>query len=308
MKLRLALFCLTAYTAIAADKDFNGKWNIVVENSRNRTWWLEVKGAGASKLSGSFIGAPGGQLDALEKPSIVGGELQFTFVRGEEKRDYRARVTGDKLTGSMEATVKGSKEAAVPWTGIRAPKIKDKDDGKWEPMEPVLLFNGRDTAGWRKLRPNAPGWTVKDGNLVNEPGASDIVSNLKFWNLILRAEYKYSAGSNSGIGLRGRYEIQIFDDYGKPPESHGHGSLYSRFAPSANASRKPGEWQQLEVRLVGKTLTVKLNGTLIIDRKLIEGPTAIAMDANEGEPGPIVLQGDHGPIEFRKVEVIPLNR
>ena len=308
MKLRFALCCLTVCTAFAADKDFNGKWNIVVENSRNRTWWLEVKGAGTSKLSGSFVGAPGGQLDALEKPSIVGGELQFTFVRGDEKRDYRARVTGDKLTGSMEATVKGAKEAAVPWTALRAPKIKDKDDGKWEPMEPVLLFNGRDTAGWRKLRPNAPGWTVKDGNLVNEPGASDIVSNLKFWNLILRAEYKYSAGSNSGIGLRGRYEIQIFDDYGKPPESHGHGSLYSRIAPSANASRKPGEWQQLEVRLVGKTLTVKLNGTLIIDRKLIEGPTAIAMDANEGEPGPIVLQGDHGPIEFRKVEVIPLNR
>jgi hypothetical protein len=308
MKYSVALLLLLPASGLAADKDFNGQWNIVAENARNRTWWLEVKGAGSPKLSGSFVGVPGGQVDPLGNPKIVNGELTFNFVGDEVRQEYRARFENGKLTGTMEATVKGEKRPAVPWTGQRAPRIKDKDDGKWTEDAPVVLFNGKDASGWRKLRPDAPGWKVKNGALVNEPGASDIVSEQKFWNFLLRAEYKYSQGSNSGIGLRGRYEIQIYDNYGKPPDAHGNGALYSRIAPSTNASRPPGEWQQLEARLVGKTLTVKLNGTVIIDRKDVVGPTAIVMDANEGMPGPIVLQGDHGPIEFRKVEVIPLSR
>lgn len=308
MKHSLAVLILLSASAPAADKDFNGQWNIVAENARNRTWWLEVKGAGTATISGWFVGAPGGQVDPLGKPKIVNGELTFTFVGDDVRQEYRARLENGKLAGTMEATVKGEKRPAVPWTGIRAPKIKDKDDGQWKEGAPVDLFNGKNTSGWRKLRPNAPGWAVKNGALVNEPGASDIVSEKKFWNFVLRAEYKYSKGSNSGVGLRGRYEIQIYDNYGQPADVHGNGALYSRIAPSANASRPPGEWQQMEARLVGKTLTVKLNGTVIIDRKDVVGPTAIVMDANEDQPGPIVLQGDHGPIEFRKVEVIPLSR
>jgi hypothetical protein len=309
MKLAPALFLfLLSVPAPAADKDFNGQWNIVAENARNRTWWLEVTGAGTAKLAGSFVGAPGGQVDPLENPKIVSGELAFSFVRDEVRQDYRARFEGGKLTGTMEATIKGEKRPPVPWTGVRAPQIKDVDDGNWKEGTVVRLFNGKNTSGWRKLRTGAPGWVVKDGALVNEPGASDIVSEQKFWNFILRAEYKYSKGSNSGIGLRGRYEIQIYDNYGQPADAHGNGALYSRIAPSTNASRPPGEWQAMEARLVGKTLTVRLNGTLIIDRKPVVGPTAIVMDANEDQPGPVVLQGDHGPIEFRKVEVIPLSR
>jgi hypothetical protein len=153
-----------------------------------------------------------------------------------------------------------------------------------------------------------PGWVVKDGVLVNEPRASDIASEAKFWNFVLRAEYRYSKGSNSGIGLRGRYELQIQDSYGKAPDGHVQGALYSRVPPKVNASRPAGEWQTLEARLVGRTLTVKLNGKVIQDRITVEGPTAMTTDADEAAPGPITLQGDHGPIEFRKVEVRPLER
>ena len=305
-----AFLLFNLFTAIlpAADKDFNGCWDILVDTGRGRVWWLEVQGAGTGKLTGSFVGAPGGQVDPLEKPAIVDGELRFTFVRGEVRQEYRARFENGKLIGTMDATDKGARQPALPWTGVRAAAIQDKDDSRWKEGKPVALFNGSDVAGWRLLRPDRPGWQVRNGTMVNAPGASDIVSQAKFWNFILRAEFKYSKGSNSGIGLRGRYEIQIHDNYGRPPDVHGTGALYSRIAPSTNASRPPGEWQQIEARLVGRTLTVRLNGVTIIDHADVAGPTAITMDPNEAAPGPIVLQGDHGPIEFRKVEVTPLNR
>jgi hypothetical protein len=272
-----------------------------------------VHGAGTPQLAGSFVGAPGGQVDALEAPKIENGVLTFSFDRtvGPDnqkiRQEYTARLDDGKLAGTMTATVGGEKRPPTPWTGSRAPLIKEKDDASWREGAPIWLFNGKDTAGWHLLRPNAPGWKVDNGLLVNEKGASDLVSDRKFWNFVLRAEYRFSKGSNSGIGLRGRYEIQIYDDFGQPADMHGQGALYSRIAPSQNASRPSGEWQNLEARLVGKTLTVKLNGVTIIDKKNVVGPTAIVMDANEAEPGPIVLQGDHGPIEFRKVEIIPLS-
>ena len=196
----------------------------------------------------------------------------------------------------------------LAWTGYRAPEINEADAASWKPSEPVALFNGKDTSGWRLLVTGRPGWLVKDGNLVNEPQASDIVSEAKFWNFVARVEFRYGKGSNSGIALRGRYEVQIHDNYGKPPDVHGTGALYSRIAPSVNASRPAGEWQDLEIRLVGMTVSVKLNGVTIIDHQRIEGPTAMTMDPNEDQPGPIVLQGDHGIVEFRKVEITPLTR
>jgi hypothetical protein len=186
--------------------------------------------------------------------------------------------------------------------------ISDKDDGNWKPGHPVALFNGRDTSGWRQVVPDLPGWHVTDGSLTNNSGASDIVSDAKFWKFVLRAEYRYGAGSNSGIGLRARYEIQIHDNFGRPPDVHGSGAVYSRIPPSVNASKPPGEWQTLEVRLVGRTVTVRLNGTTVIDRAEVEGPTAMTTDPHEDQPGPITLQGDHGIIEFRRLDVTPLTR
>jgi hypothetical protein len=108
------------------------------------------------------------------------------------------------------------------------------------------------------------------------------------------------------MALRGRYEIQIFDNFGEAPDWHGNGALYSRIAPSTNASKAPGEWQTLTARLVGRDLTVVLNGVKVIDRKDVVGPTAMCMDPDEDKPGPLMLQGDHGPVEFRKVEVTEL--
>jgi hypothetical protein len=114
--------------------------------------------------------------------------------------------------------------------------------------------------------------------------------------------------TNSGIGLRGRYEIQILEDYGREPNTHSAGALYSRIAPKVNASKPAGEWQTYDIRLIGRTLTVVFNGIKVLDKVEVEGLTAMAHDADEDQPGPISIQGDHGPVEIRKITVTPLVR
>jgi hypothetical protein len=318
MRLRHVLLMTLGLSALAADADFNGRWNIRVNTPRGRVWWLEVNGAGTPALAGKFVGAPGGQVDVIPELKIESGELRFVFERrapapGQSqpvmtRQVYRARFKDGRLAGTLEVEAGGEKRPSLPWVGIRAPQIRDREDGSWQPAPAVSLLNGKDTTGWRLLTAGRPGWKVANGLLQNEQGASDLVSEAKYWNFILRAEYRYGKGSNSGIGVRGRYEVQIIDDFGKPPDGHSQGALYSRVPPAVNASLAPGEWQSMELRIVGRTLTVTLNGKRVLDKVEVEGVTAICMDPEEDQPGPIVLQGDHGLVEFRKLEVTPLVR
>lgn len=299
--------------AASGDAALNGRWDITVpSDARKRAWWVEIKGAGTPSPSGSFIGAPGGGLDQITDMKIDNGEAVWSFYRParnnnkEWKGIYKARLAGDKLEGSMEVQGTGQ---ITKWYGVRAPKWAPVDRSKLKEGKSIELFNGKDLSGWKPVRTNIPmKWTVENGVLKNAPGTTDIVSEQKFQDFKVHAEYRYEAGSNSGIGLRARYEIQIHDDYGKPAYNKGHGSLYSRIAPSSNPSKPAGEWQSTDITLVGNRLTVALNGTTIINDAEVEGLTAIAIDPNEAEPGPFVIQGDHGAVEFRKFTVTPLLR
>lgn len=295
---RLLLAATLTLSLQAADTDYNGRWNIHVNTPRGRVWWLEVSGAGTGQLRGSFVGAPGGQVDPVSDIRIANGELFFSL----KQHSFKARYENGRLSGSRISP------DPLAFTATRAPELKDTDDGTWKPAPVVRLFDGRSTKGWNKVVATAPGWFVEDGLLKNEPKASDIVSSQKFFNFEAKVEFRHGKGSNSGIGLRGRYEIQIQDNFGQAPNAHGTGALYSRIAPSVNASRAPGEWQTMTIRLVGRTLTVVLNGTTIIDKQPVVGPTAITTDPNEELPGPITLQGDHGLVEFRTIAITPLKR
>lgn len=296
----------------AKASDLNGRWDITVPgNDRKRAWWLEIKGADTSSPSGSFIGAPGGGLDQITDMKITNGEASWSFsrpARGNTKAwkgVYTARLEGGKLAGTFEEEGKPPQK----WSGVRAPKFKREDISKLKPGTPVELFNGKSLQGWHALRSNVPMlWKVEDGVMKNAPGTTDIVSDAKFMDFKLHVEYRVGPHSNSGIGLRGRYEVQILEDYGKPPDTHGNGALYSRILPTSNASKPANEWQTVDITLAGNIVDVVLNGVHIIDHKEVDGLTAIAMDPNEAEPGPIVLQGDHGPVEFRKVTLTPLLR
>jgi hypothetical protein len=307
----LFLLLISAISVLADDAKFDGRWDITVpQESRARAWWLEITGAGTTAMKGRFVGFPGGDMNDIPQLSIQNGELRFTFDNQDHRthkavhRDYSARYSpGDKLLGVMRS----SGGEVLKWTGVRAPVSTEKDDGSWRDGSPINLFNGTDVSGWHGLVPNlALGWSIKDGAIANAVGANNLVSDRTFWNFKLHVEYRVGKDSNSGIGLRGRYEVQILGDYGKPPNKHSNGALYSRIVPALNASKPADEWQSYDIRLVGRQVTVVLNDQKVIDKQEIEGLTAIAGNADEGEPGPIILQGDHGPVEFRKIILTPL--
>jgi len=315
---RVLFLLLTMSAAVWAGEDqFNGRWNIKVEGYTARVWWLEVEGAGTPSIRGKFVGAPGGDMDVIPEIHASNGELRFymhkRYVReskgaNSQRGVYVARLVGDKLQG--EFWVEGLEKTTYrKWVGTRAPLIRDRDDGSWKPTRPVELFNGKDLSGWLPIVEGKElGWKVENGIMKNVAGANNLKSEQKFWNFDLHVEFRLGPKTNSGIGLRGRYEIQILEDYGREPNTHSAGALYSRIAPKVNASKPAGEWQTYDIRLIGRTLTVVFNGIKVLDKVEVEGLTAMAHDADEDQPGPISIQGDHGPVEIRKITVTPLVR
>lgn len=285
---------------------FDGQW---VLESEGGPMAMEVRHAGTPQMGGSIVGAVGGRTQPFLESSIVDGRLAFRVARQFESGTTVGSGTvawfeGDRLVGE---TTRDDRDLRRAWTGRRPDAVTDVDSGSWFEQEPVVLFNGSALSEWSTSADGGlEGWLVEDGILRNVGNADELVSNRRFWNFRLQAEYRVSEGGNSGIGLRGRYEVQIHDDFGTEPSIHGNGAIYSRIKPSTLASRVHTEWQTLDVRLVGRIVTVTLNGITIIDRQVIEGITAMARDADESAPGAILLQGDHGPIEFRRIVVIPL--
>jgi Domain of Unknown Function (DUF1080) len=300
------LFILAAGPLLAAASDFNGRWDIEVLNEpRHRAWWLEVTGAETPAIKGRFVGFPGGDMLDIQKIWIEGGALHFTFdqagKKGSVHQEYTAQADGKQLKGTFAAG-----KQSLAWIGHRAPVIQEKDDGSWKDGKPIELFNGKDLKGWHGIVPGQElGWTVAGGLLSSTGGANNLETDAKYWNFKLHVEYRVGAHSNSGIGLRGRYECQILEDKDRPLDRHSNGALYSRIIPNENVSKAPGEWQTYDVRLVGMDVTIVSNGKQVV-KGVIEGLTAIATDWEEGKPGMISLQGDHGPVDFRKVVLTPL--
>ncbi|MBI3909530.1 MAG: DUF1080 domain-containing protein [Armatimonadetes bacterium] len=161
---------------------------------------------------------------------------------------------------------------------------------------------GKDLTGWR-LHGERNGWKVENGVLINTPPSSDLYTEEKFKDFELHYEFNVPSDGNSGLYLRGRYEIQILDDFGRPPSPGGNGSVYSLITAQENASKPAGQWQSVDVKLAGKRVTVVLNGKTIIADRELTGPTPGGLDDEVDESGPILLQGNHGPIQFRNIHI-----
>lgn len=281
-----------------------GRWDLTVKGSHgDYPAWLEVRLSGRTTLVGSFVGRFG-SARPISHVDFDGGNIHFSIPPQWESRkedlDFEGKIDGDSLHG--ETTDDDGQRVA--WTGRRAPSLARSKPPAWG--APVELFNGKDLTGWKPRSPDAKNrWEARDGVLVNTAAGADLVTEGKFTDFQLHAEFRYPTGSNSGIYLRGRYEVQIEDDYGEEPESHRIGGVYGFLTPSVNAAKKAGEWQTIDVTLVGRTVTVVLNGERIIDRQAIPGVTGGALESDEGDPGHLLLQGDHGPVEFRHLILTP---
>jgi 3-keto-disaccharide hydrolase len=305
-----ALLCCAA---TIDDQQFNGRWDLSVNSPGMRGWWLEVSGAGTPTLKGKFVGAPLPQLEEISKLAISDGELRFALEsryrrdHAAEKGLFWARLEDGKLKGTFE--IEGDPSSYLEWNGVRAPQLPEKDDGTWKKGDPVVLFDGRDLTGWQAMAPGKlTSWSVREGTLANAIGATNLVSEKKFFNFTLDAEFRVGPRANSGIALRGRYKVQLADDSDRPPSNRVTGAILNRIAPTSNAARPADEWQTLAVRLVGRQVTVVINGVRVIDKQTIDGPTSVALDSNESDPGPVILQGDRGAVEFRRIVAYPLTK
>ena len=307
MRVQRILPLVLASIAIAAparaqSAPFLGAWNLSGEApNSNYIYWLEVKDDGG-KLSALFLNR-GGSPVPVQDVTIADGVLSFSLPgRGETKQIASLRAAGGRLTGTV-----GTPPIKV--TGERPPKWAACDaNGTHALGTPVVLFDGKSMDAWGVQAQDRPiGWTIEDGAMTNQPPrANNLVSKEKFKDFRLDAEYKVSPKGNSGIYLRGRYELQVLDDAGKPTEAHGHMSIYARKAPDVNASKPAGEWQTARITLVGNCVTVVLNGQTVQNNARITGITGGALDARETDPGPIMIQGDHEKVWFRKVVVTPI--
>lgn len=171
------------------------------------------------------------------------------------------------------------------------------------------LFNGKDTSGWHLRNPGGHNsWKVENGilkNIVNKgEHGTDLVSDRKFKDFTVRYDYMVPDNSNSGFYLRGRHEIQILGDYGKGETSTGgNGALYAFKAPDKFVSKPGGEWQTVEATIIGNRITVVMNGVKIHDNVECNKATGGELDNKVNEPGPIMLQGDHGTVWFRNLRI-----
>jgi len=208
-------------------------------------------------------------------------------------------AAGDKLTGVQKLG-----DHSTPLSGVRAPELNRAEPAKWSDPEP--LFNGKDLTGWEPIGDTAHShWHVADGLLVNDAHGANLRTTRTFEDFKVHYEVNCPDDGNSGFYLRGRYEVQIeYEPLANNPPERRIGSVYGRIAPNPALPRKPGEWETFDVTLVGRSVTVVHNGQTVIDHKEIEGITGGALDANEGEPGPFYIQGDHtGGLKFRNITV-----
>jgi Domain of Unknown Function (DUF1080) len=302
-----------------------GRWNLTVTGPDGSSFpsWLELThdtktGVLTGRLCGRFgrarplvkaewkknelifvadeTPAPGTAASAPAPPPETGAALR---PAGAPARTYRGKIRFGNLEGTAEAP------GEPTWTifGSRPPKFNDRRHVPWG--KPVPLVS-RGLIGWR-LRDSKYGacWKEAGGVLESKPACADIVSDGRYQDFKLHLEYKLAPGAASGVFLRGRYQVQLVDDVGAAPSDEGSGAIYGLLAPRKNAAGKAGQWQTLDVTLVGRRVTVTLNGETVLDNQEIPGPTGGALDSDEAIPGSVMLEAEKGALAFRNLIVTP---
>ncbi|MEO8819710.1 MAG: DUF1080 domain-containing protein [Ginsengibacter sp.] len=278
-----------------------GRWDITVnENGRMVPSWLEIHHSGNVMLVGRFVGG-GGSARPISRINLKDGMMSFSIPPQWESEPNDLKVEGlfrgDSLAGEM--TMPDGK--TFPWVGKRAPRLRRNAEPEWG--KPIHLFDGKNMNEWHAMGKNQ--WIVEDGMLRSPHGGSNLVTNQVFKDFKLHIEFRYPPESNSGVYLRGRYEIQIEDSKGKEPEDIYLGGIYGFIAPSDMMAKAPGEWQSFDVTLVGRMVTLFVNGKKVICNREIPGITGGAINSDEAASGQILLQGDHGSIDFRNIIITP---
>ncbi len=317
----------TLFTAAAegADNPFIGRWALTIPGGG--AGWLGVKEE-AGHLKGNILWG-GGSVVPVTTTAVEGNALVITRVNEARQKDATGKSVIKKSTETIRATLDGDVMKLTTTTVGMDGKVHGPEtfSGKRIPAvppapnlanvkfgEPVALFNGHDMSGWQVMGKATSAWKVEDGLLrniaVQEKGKhvnyANIRTDREFEDFNLQVEFRVPPDGNSGVYLRGIYEVQVANSYGQKNDNHNCGALYSRIFPSENVSRRPGEWQTFDITLVDRHLTVIHNGVKTIDNQPVLGCTGGALWSDEFRPGPIYLQGDHTSVDYRKLVLRPV--
>lgn len=315
------------YGAFGAENPYIGEWELTIPGGA--AGWLGVQDKGGHLEASMLWGW--GSVEPVASAKLEGDHLLLTRMHEVERKNAEGKKVKTNITETITGTVEGN--------NLKLVSVKPKDNGEGEdraefvgkrqpPMPqapdlrqvkfgaPIRLFNGKDLSGWRLTDPHAvSGWSVEDGLLVNNPHQEESKPHKNYGNLRterefedfnLKVEVKVEHHENSGVYVRGIYEVQVADTYGRPTDSHNMGAVYSRITPAINAEKPNGQWQTLDITFVQRHITVVLNGKKIIENQPVEGCTGGALWSDVSRPGPIYLQGDHTGIHYRSIVLRPV--
>jgi hypothetical protein len=304
-----------------AAQPFLGGWDLTIPGSG--AGWLGVTEK-EGQLQASILWG-GGSVEPVTSAKVEDGKLVLTRVQrssGTTRTTITSTITAQAAGETLNLTISETREggAAGPkteFTGKRTPPLPPAPDlSKVKFGAPIVVFDGKDLAGWRLTNPRqANGWSVQEGVLVNqiaqaagEPRKSfgNLRTEREFGDFNLTVEMRVPKRGNSGIYLRGIYEVQVSDSYGRPLDPHNMGAIYSRICPTVAAEKPAGEWQTFDITLVDRHVTVILNGMKIIDNQPLLGCTGGALGSDQLREGPLYLQGDHTGIEYRNIVLRPV--
>ena len=313
---------VTSHSA-QADNAYIGHWALTLPNGG--PGWL-----GVTQEKGDLDGAilwGGGSVKPVNSIKVEGERLVITRIQVERRGANKGKKITETITATLSGnnlklvTVKtrpdGSKFGRAEFTGKRTPPLPPRPDlSKLKLGAPITLFNGKKLDGWKLTDPaKANGWTAENGVLVNKPIQPKGKGHISYGNLRtidefkdfkLKFEVNVPEKSNSGVYLRGIYELQVLDSYGKPLSPHNMGAIYSRITPAVSAEKPARQWQAFDVTLLDRHVTVVLNGKRIIDNKPLLGCTGGALWSDPLRPGPLYLQGNHGAASFRNIVLTPI--
>jgi len=279
-----------------------GRWDINVSYSgKQRPAWLEVWRSGNKTLVGRVM-LMVGSARPISEVNFDNGKFNFTIPPQWDNGDGDIRFEGTLYPDSVSGTLNYVDKKDYTWSGTRAPSLVRDNQPQWD--TPIILFNGKNLDGWHARGENNQ-WVVEGGELKSPTSGSDILTDRKFTDFKLHIEFRYAKNGNSGVYLRGRYEVQIADSKGLEPSDVQFSGIYGLLPPNEMVAKGPGEWQIFDIVLIGRRVTVVANGVPVITDQVIPGVTGGALDCKEGEPGPLLLQGDHNPIEFRNIILTP---
>lgn len=298
----LLLFCVSSFAQEhQGPPPLEGRWDLTIDwAGKSQPAWLEVRHSGVNKLVGRVM-ISSGSARPISKINFENGKFSFSIPPQWDNSNTNVEFEGALIGEQIKGTFKNFDGKQYTWSGVKAPSLKRTKAPEW--TAPIVLFNGKDMKGWHTDGANQ--WIVESGVLKSPKSGSNLFSDQSFTDFKLHIEFRYPKGSNSGIYLRGRYEVQVADSKGMEPWDDQLGGVYGLLPPNEMVAKDAGEWQTYDITLVGRTVTIIANGVAVITSQVIPGITGGAIDSKEGEPGPFMIQGDHGPIEYRNILVTP---